>query len=198
MTPAPCIPDPAADGLFTQEGRVVAVSPGLAWVETRRQSACGGCGHAGSCAVPVLGGVLKGGDASRLQVPDHLGLVVGEHVVLGLPEGLLSHAAALAYLVPPLVLVLAAALAQALGAGEGGTALAGIAGLALGLGLTRLLSGGAAARGRWRPALVGRAGLDREKGPQMNANERESMDTADAPAGATCVGHARRSCPFPP
>lgn len=157
VSPSACPAEPAADDLLEQEGRVVAVAGGTAWIETHRQSACGGCGQAGACAVPVLGGLLRGASASRIEIPDHLGLAVGERVVLGLPSGVLTRAAALAYLAPPLVLVLSAGLAGALGAGELGSAAAGVTGLALGLGLTRLIAGGSAARARWRPRLVGRA-----------------------------------------
>lgn len=162
MTPAACPPpesDPAT--LLEQEGRVVAVERGTAWIETARSGACGGCGQAAACAVPVFGRLAAAGAPARVQVSDHLGLTAGERVVLGLPGGDLVRAAALVYLLPPLLLVIAAVAARGLGAGEAGSAAAGIGALGLGLALIRVLSGGAKARRRWRHVLVGRAGADR-------------------------------------
>lgn len=144
-----------AVGLVEQQGRVVAVAPGLAWLETSRRGACGGCSSSGACATPILGTLAgSGASGARIQVEDHLGLRVGEGVVVGVPDGALLRASALAYLLPPALLVLAAAGAGALGLGDLGSALVGLIGLALGLGLTRLLTGGAAARGAYRPVLV--------------------------------------------
>ena len=68
---------------------------------------------------------------------DHLGLRVGELVVIGIPEGVLTRAAVLAYLLPPAALVLAAGSAGSLGAGDLGSAFAGVLGLVLGLLATR-------------------------------------------------------------
>ena len=87
---------------------------------------------------------------------DHLGLRVGELVVIGIPEGVLTRAAVLAYLFPPAALVLAAGSAGSLGAGDLGSAFAGVLGLVLGLLATRAMTGGTAGRGRYRPVLVRR------------------------------------------
>ena len=87
---------------------------------------------------------------------DHLGLRVGELVVIGIPEGVLTRAAVAAYLFPPAALVLAAGGAGSLGAGDLESAFAGLLGLALGLLATRLMTGGTAGRGHYRPVLVRR------------------------------------------
>ena len=87
---------------------------------------------------------------------DHLGLRVGELVVIGIPEDVLTRAAVLAYLLPPAALVLAAGSAGSLGAGDLGSAFAGALGLVLGLLATRAMTGGAAGHGRYRPVLVRR------------------------------------------
>lgn len=180
-------PGPAAD-LVEQQGRVVAVGPGLAWVvparllppagtstslwvETSRRGACGGCSSSSACATPVLGSLAGSGAAApRIQVADHLGLRVGEGVVVGIPEGDLVRASALAYLFPPALLVLAAAGAGAFGLDDLGSALIGLVGLATGLGLTRLLTGGAASRGAYRPVLIGR----RPAGPSVAFNFQQT------------------------
>ena len=167
--------EPAPDlGLVEQRARVVAVAAGLAWVvpaqllppagtskslwvETSRAGACGGCSSTSACAVPVLGSLAGSGAATApILVTDHLGLRIGDRVVVGIPDGTLIQASALAYLLPPALLVLAASGAGALGLGDLGSALVGLIGLALGLALTWLLAGGAAARGSYRPVLVRR------------------------------------------
>jgi hypothetical protein len=87
-------------------------------------------------------------------VDDHLGLSVGEMVVIGVPEGVLIRAAVAAYLFPPAALVLAAGSAGSLGAGDLGSAVAGLLGLALGLLATRLMTGGTAGRGHFWPGMA--------------------------------------------
>ena len=144
-----------APTLVEERARVVALGPGLAWVETERRSACGSCPSSTGCATPVLGR-LAGSGTSRLQVDDHLGLRVGDLVVIGIPEDVLTRAAVLAYLLPPAALVLAAGSAGSLGAGDLGSAFAGVLGLVLGLLATRAMTGGTAGQGRYRPVLVRR------------------------------------------
>jgi sigma-E factor negative regulatory protein RseC len=130
---------------------VVAVGTGYAWVRAERPNACGGCASASACAAPVLGALAPTAGA-RLRIPDPLGLRVGEGVAIGVPAGDLNRAAAVAYLIPPLALVLGAALAGALGIGDLGAGAAGLVGLALGLALTRLLAP------RAQPVLIRRTG----------------------------------------
>ncbi|WP_296805282.1 SoxR reducing system RseC family protein [Thiocapsa sp.] len=135
--------------------KVVDVKPGVAWVETVRQSACGSCGSAGSCGTSVVA-KLFGAPRSRLRIDDAQGLRVGEQVVIGIPDGTLVRASFVAYLIPLVFLIAAAALATRLGAGEGSVALIGIGGLAIGLWLSGRLTGGPSARERYRPILVRR------------------------------------------
>ena len=134
---------------------VVAVKPGVAWVETVRQSACGHCESAGSCGTSVLA-KLFGAPRSRLRIDDGQGLRVGEQVVIGIPDGTLVRASFVAYLIPLVFLIAAAGLATRLGAGEGVVALLGLCGLGSGLLLSGRITGGPSARERYRPVLVRR------------------------------------------
>ncbi|RKT44975.1 SoxR reducing system RseC family protein [Thiocapsa rosea] len=134
---------------------VVDVKPGVAWVETVRQSACGHCESAGSCGTSVLAKVF-GAPRSRLRIDDAQGLWVGEQVVIGIPDGTLVRASFVAYLLPLVFLIAVAGVATHLGAGEGSVALLGIAGLGIGLWLSGRLTGGQSARERYSPVLVRR------------------------------------------
>jgi sigma-E factor negative regulatory protein RseC len=134
---------------------VVELGPGVAWVETVRQSACGHCASAGNCGTSVLA-KLFGSSRSRLKIDDAQGLRVGERVLIGIPDGILVRASLVAYLLPLVVLIAAAGVATRLGAGEGAVALIGVAGLGIGLWLSGRLTGGQSARRRYRPVLVRR------------------------------------------
>jgi sigma-E factor negative regulatory protein RseC len=146
---------------------VVDVKPGVAWVETVRQSACGHCESAGSCGTSVLA-KLFGAPRSRLRIDDAQGLRLGEQVVIGIPDGTLVRASFVAYLIPLLVLIAAAGLATRLGAGEGAVALTGLAGLGIGLWLSGRLTGGPSARARYRPVLVRRGATTEVEIPMLS------------------------------
>jgi sigma-E factor negative regulatory protein RseC len=138
--------------MIEEQGRVIHSAAGRAEVQVTRRSACGQCGAAG-CAGATLAGLFKARPLV-LAVDDPLGTAPGDAVVLGLDEGALVRAAALAYLLPLAALMLAALAAGALGLGDGATLLAALTGLGAGVPLTRALG-----RGGCRPMLLRRAGL---------------------------------------
>ena len=142
--------------MIEEDARVVAVAPGVAWVETTRKSACGACSASSGCGTSVVA-KLFGERAHRLQVADPVGVEIGDTVVIGIADGILTRASLLTYLLPLIGLMAAAFFAQSAGAGEGGSALAGVLGLCAGLWLTARLTGGAAGRERYRPLLLRRA-----------------------------------------
>jgi len=112
--------------------RVIATEPGYAWIETRRESACGHCATAGSCGVSVLGKV-PAARADRLRLPNPLAVRAGDEVVIGIPEQRLLAAALRAYLVPLLCMLGAVLAGTRLGFSQWGSGLAGLVALLAGL-----------------------------------------------------------------
>ncbi|MBK1644017.1 Fis family transcriptional regulator [Thiocapsa imhoffii] len=125
------------------------------WVESERQTACGQCASAGACGTAVLG-QLFGRQRERFRITGGSELTVGERIIIGIPDRVLVMASTVAYLLPLLMLIGGAALATVLGAGEGGTAGAGLVGLGLGIGFAAWITGGRLAREYYRPLLVRR------------------------------------------
>lgn len=127
--------------LIHHPGSVRRIVDGQALVAVAA-SGCASCGHGAACGI----GKLAGGRAETLlALPATPGLRAGDAVQLELREAQLTRAALLGYLLPVLLIVAGALLGQALGEklGAGGTvdgiaALGAVAGLALGLLLTRL------------------------------------------------------------
>lgn len=118
---------------------VVQTADGRLWLETRPRSACSGC--AGDrCATAALS---KQFGAKRNRFPLEMGayLQPGDEVVIGISDDMLVRASACAYLVPLAAMILVAALADALGAGEGWQSLSAFVGLVLGFVLVRWISG---------------------------------------------------------
>ncbi|MEW5838007.1 MAG: SoxR reducing system RseC family protein [Pseudomonadota bacterium] len=112
--------------MLETQGRVVAVEPGLAWVESARQSGCGSCSAQGSCGTRLLGEALAPGAQSQVLALDPLGVQVGDTVLIGIAEEGGLRAAWLLYGLPVAGLLLGLILAQPLGdlwavlAGAGG------------------------------------------------------------------------------
>lgn len=127
--------------LIHHPGSVRRIVAGQALVAVAA-SGCASCGHGAACGI----GKLAGGRAETLlALPATPGLRAGDAVQLELREAQLTRAALVGYLLPVLLIVAGALLGQALGEklGAGGTvdgiaALGAVAGLALGLLLTRL------------------------------------------------------------
>lgn len=124
--------------MIEAEGMVVAVDGQYAWVETERRSGCDGCAKAQGCGTGTLAKAF-GNRMTRFRVPNTLSAEINTGVIVGLPEESLVRGALLVYLVPLITLLGAALLAAALGGTEGVIAIAGVAGLGMGLAAVRVL-----------------------------------------------------------
>lgn len=119
--------------------RIVSARAGMAWVEATESSGCGACQSKSACGVSGLGrffsnkrqpvAVACGGSAQP-----------GQELVLAVDESEMLRAGLLAYLLPALLAVFGAALADHVWGGDATGALGALAGFALGLALARLFS----------------------------------------------------------
>lgn len=110
--------------MIEEHATVIAIEGDLAEVEAQRRGSCGSCAAKGACGTSLLDRFL-GRRPLRLRVRNELAANPGDQVVIGVPESALLRAAAAAYLVPLIALILGAI---------GGQALAGL----LDFGLTEL------------------------------------------------------------
>ncbi|MBB4304379.1 sigma-E factor negative regulatory protein RseC [Rhodobium orientis] len=115
----------AAARVVSRDGRYVVL-------ETDRTAGCASCAAKSGCGTAALGSVL-GGKASRLRMINDVDARVGDRVVLVLPENALLRAAIVAYMLPLLAMIVAAATAAGFGAGDLGAGLAAAVGLGAGL-----------------------------------------------------------------
>ena len=129
---------------------VVAMEAQGAWVEGVQQSACGSCSAKSGCGQHALG---KMGRIVRLWLPTEVSLSQGEHIVIGLEQGVLAKSALWLYGIPLLVLLLGAVVGQWLG-GELGSIVLTVLGLPLGLMLARYYS--AKNTSAWQPNFIRR------------------------------------------
>lgn len=92
---------------------VVATDQHGAEVEPQRRAGCDGCGVRGACGTSLIDRFL-GRRPVRLHVANAIDAKVGDRVIIGLEESILTRAALAAYLVPLLGLILFAILAREL------------------------------------------------------------------------------------
>lgn len=116
--------------MIEESGRVVAVESGAVWVETIRQSSCASCSAQKGCGHSVLAQASR--RHTHIRALTSTECEVGDGVVIGVPEDVVVTGSLVAYLLPLITLITATIVADALGAGDGVTALAGVAGLGAG------------------------------------------------------------------
>jgi len=136
--------------------RVVAAEGGTVWLEPEPTGSCSGCMSSAICGHNSGNGRRM--VARRFALANDYDLRVGERVVIGVSEASLLRAALTAYGLPLLVMLGAGITAQALGAGDGASALVTVGGLGAGLLLVRLVAGKLSARGDLSPRYLRRAG----------------------------------------
>jgi sigma-E factor negative regulatory protein RseC len=88
--------------MATEEGIIIKVESGTAWVTTTKTSACEGCAAKSSCTV------LGGGKEMEVEAINDAGAQVGQKVVLHFQTSPLLKAAFLLYVIPILFLLLGA------------------------------------------------------------------------------------------
>jgi sigma-E factor negative regulatory protein RseC len=142
--------------MIEQHATVLAVADGAALVEVRRRSSCSACAQGERCGTATLAKLFGNDGGSRLRVLDHLGVAVGERVVIGIRHRMLIRASLVAYLFPLLALLTTAGIAKQTGLGDTAAAALGVGGLLGGLWLAGLLTGGSGAKARYRPVLLRR------------------------------------------
>lgn len=111
----------------------------FAWISATSQSSCGGCSANSTCGVGILSKVL-GKKRLIFKLPNKVSAKPGDQVVVQVPSSGMFLGALLLYILPLVLMFLAAASAQSFGMSEGHGVLLGLSGLFLGLLVARLLS----------------------------------------------------------
>lgn len=145
--------------MIEQTGTVTAKGNGRLHVRVDPSPGCARCEAGQGCGQGLIG-QLAGQSAYGVPVPEPAGIEVdvGDVVVLGMaPSGLLL-ASSLVYLVPLMLMMLAALGAGVLWPGsEASAAVSGISGLAAGFAGVRYLVRDGRLRGQFEPQLLRRA-----------------------------------------
>lgn len=123
--------------MIEETGRVVAVENGAVWVESIRRAACKSCAARKGCgqsALAKLGQQKK----NHVKALNNLNLQVGDSVVIGVPEDIVVKGTFIAYLMPLLLMLVAAVVAESLSSSDLVVSMSSIAGLLVGFGMVRL------------------------------------------------------------
>lgn len=118
--------------------QVISAADGIVWVNASEQSGCAACQTQSSCAISGLGKYLS---RRRPALPlSHPDATVGDELLVCVDEAELLRAGLFAYLLPALLAVIGAALADAVGADNLFAALAALFGFSAGLFAARYLA----------------------------------------------------------
>lgn len=164
--------------MIEEHARVIAIEGETAWVETHRKSTCGSCSAKNSCGSSLLERFV-GQRSSRLAVSRVADIEEGDEVVLGLEEGNLLRGSFAVYMLPILLMLLMAVIAQALLAerwltSETSSILGGLTGLGLGLFWLKGYAKRALIGGRFRPVILRRIAGGRQSNT-VNVINRETI-----------------------
>ncbi len=130
--------DHETTAMLEETGTVIEVTGSYAVIETQQRSACGQCSV--SCGTSVLAGLFKN-RRQRVRLRNHLGLRAGDRAVIGINESVLVSTAVMAYMLPLVLMILAAALSHGMGFGDGVDFLASMSGLFIGMRLANRIMG---------------------------------------------------------
>lgn len=151
MQPEDDMPDPSNYAAVEGLAKVVAVEGAVAWLEPEQTTSCGACASSSVCGADVFGSRLH---ARRFAMDNVHELKVGDRIVIGVQESTLVTASMTAYAIPLAAMLGGGIVAHLLGFGDGVTLLATLAGLAVGLGLSRLRAKSLNAKGELTPIYL--------------------------------------------
>lgn len=146
--------------MIEERAVVTEVHDGAVTVVAGAKQGCPTCAQGRGCAGGVLGRLANRKQRRvRAANPQKMDVSAGDLVLIGLDESALVRGAALVYLMPLLALIVAAGVAQLLGAGEGVTTLVGGLALVAGFAVAAATQRAPDAAHRYAPRLLRRASL---------------------------------------
>ena len=122
--------------MIEQRATVIDITDKTVLVEAERQSTCNKCQVKQGCGTRLLANHV-GKRFTTIAVDKTSAVDIGQQINLAIPEQVLLQGAAVMYLIPMIVMILAALLVSAFQFGEVAQTLAGISGLVMGLMMTR-------------------------------------------------------------
>lgn len=137
--------------------QVVELEGAMAWLVPEQGSSCGSCASASACSSKGIGTTASRLENRRFRIYNNNNLAVGERVVFGIRDNVLLKASIIAYAIPLATLLLAGLLAQWEFGSDLMTMAAMIAGLVIGLGVSRVAAGHLHSRGDLAPLFLRRA-----------------------------------------
>jgi sigma-E factor negative regulatory protein RseC len=139
--PISFIPDTQDHSMLEGLARVVAVEGNQVRLEPEQSSSCGHCASAAICGDKGIGTLASRLETRRFALPNELSLAIGDRVVLGIQPQSFIAASALAYVLPLMLSLICAGLAQWQAGRDGITLFAALTGLLGGFAVVRLVVG---------------------------------------------------------
>ncbi len=149
--------DFSAPTLVEGIAQVVEVEGSMAWLVPEQGSSCGSCASASACGSKGASTTASRLENRRFRIGNEANLAVGERVVFGIRNNVLMKASITAYVIPLATLLLAGALAQWKFGSDTITMAAMVAGLVIGLGISRVEARRLQTRGDLAPLFLRRA-----------------------------------------
>lgn len=97
--------------MIEENGKVISKQDGQVWVSTLRDTACGSCEAKNACGQSAMAKMLSP-EANHVLAIDPIGVDVGDHVVIGIPEDIVLKSSLLMYFMPLLALLFGAVAAS--------------------------------------------------------------------------------------
>lgn len=97
--------------MIEENGKVISKQGKQVWVSTLRKTACGSCEAKNACGQSALSKLLSP-EANHVLAIDPIGVEIGDHVVIGIPEDIVLKSSLLMYLLPLLALIVGAVMAN--------------------------------------------------------------------------------------
>ena len=142
--------------MIEETATVVAATPDHIWVEARARSACSSCGTQDSCATSSVSKWF-GMRRQQLRLPNQFASSVGEQVIIGVEDQVMVTASLAAYILPVVLMLGAAIIADVQGMSDKQQAGIALLGLLLGLWGAGVLTSNRRMSRYFQPQLLRRA-----------------------------------------
>jgi len=139
--------------MLIETGIVSAIQGNNVSVSTQNQLACSSCKAIDSCGNGILEKFFSG-KIFVTEMQNTIGAKIGDKVRIQIPKNSVTQAALVVYILPLVVMILAALVASSLGASENWSILSSVIGLLLGLFVTKYYNHKILNRESYLPKMV--------------------------------------------